>query len=55
MGRQFAHCPQCDDNMEAEFRRGTWHCENCGTDITREVEWSIEQDKKRKENGNSKK
>lgn len=41
MERQYAHCPKCDDHMEMEYRRGHWHCENCGHDLTVTVERNI--------------
>lgn len=56
MERQFAYCPECDDSMEAEYRRGRWHCENCGHDLTttvernmkRYAEWQKKQKKSRR-------
>lgn len=46
MERQFAYCPECEDNMEAEYRRGKWYCENCGSELTDEVENNIKRTKK---------
>lgn len=43
MERQYAHCPECDDHMEAEYRRGRWHCENCGHDLTAAVERNMKR------------
>jgi ribosomal protein L37AE/L43A len=46
MERIFVRCPECDDSMEAEYRKGTWHCENCGTDVTKEVKRYLQHIKK---------
>lgn len=52
MERQFAHCPECNDTLEMEYRRGRWHCENCGKDLTdvveRNIRWEAEFNKKHK-------
>lgn len=45
MDRQFTYCPSCDDTLEVEYRRGHWYCENCGADLTKQV------DKRKKKHG----
>lgn len=37
MERVFSNCPQCNDLLEMEYRRGSWHCENCGKNLTEQV------------------
>ena len=44
MARQFAHCDKCDDHMEAEYVKGKWYCENCGADLTAQVEANIKRE-----------
>lgn len=44
MERQFVYCPKCDDIMEAEYEKGRWFCENCGHNLTKEVELNIERE-----------
>ena len=48
MERQFVHCEHCNDLMEAEYYKGRWTCENCGSDLTEEVNYKLEQENKRK-------
>lgn len=48
MERQFVYCPECDDYMEAELVKGRWYCENCGRNLTEEVEKNIRKSKKKK-------
>lgn len=38
MERIFTHCPNCDDHMEVEYIKGGWYCENCGTNLTKQVD-----------------
>lgn len=38
MERVFARCHKCDDTLEMEYRKGRWHCENCGANLTESVE-----------------
>lgn len=48
MERIFVHCPTCDDGMEVEYRKGNWYCENCGTNLTKQVENMGKRKKKQK-------
>ena len=33
--------------MEVEYRKGNWYCENCGTNLTKQVE-SMKKRKQKK-------
>lgn len=48
MERIFVRCPECDDLMEAEYRKGNWYCENCGTNLNKQVEHYNKSKKKSK-------
>lgn len=44
MERQFVYCPECDDYMEVEYRKGNWYCENCGKNLTEAVERQLRRE-----------
>jgi tRNA(Ile2) C34 agmatinyltransferase TiaS len=48
MERIFVRCPECNDYMEAEFRKGNWYCENCGKNLNTEVKRYLDKSKKLK-------
>lgn len=50
MERIFVHCDSCNDHMEVEFVKGNWYCENCGKNLTKEVEKLLKKKKEVKNN-----
>lgn len=42
------YCPECEDLLEAEYVKGRWYCENCGTDVTALVEAKMRSNLKKK-------
>jgi transposase-like protein len=48
MSRIFVHCEDCNDTMEVYNIKGRWICENCGKDLTKEVDRQAKNSKKRK-------
>lgn len=42
------YCPNCDDFMEVDHVKGRWFCENCGKDLTKEVNKKVSKNKTKK-------
>lgn len=45
MERIFSYCPECKDTLEMDYKKGRWICENCGKNLTEQVERQLKRER----------